>query len=345
MAGDDSSKKRLIIIGVSSFFLVIMLIAVTFSLNIKESNEDGKRSGEISSSMKAIQTLCEPADYKETCEKSLEESAGNATDPRELIQIAFMVAQKQIEEAAKKSATLQELEKDPRAEDALSCCRELMNMSFSELEASIEKFAEFEISQLDDLMADLRTWLSASITYQETCLYGFENTTSDAGEKMKEALKTSMEMSTNSLDILDGFSSELTETQIPGISRRLLQESRHEDESSEFPSWVNPGTRRLLSEPVSKIKPDLVVAKDSSGDFKTIRAALRSIPKRGSNATFVLYIKKGIYREYVEFNKTLDNLMVIGDGSDKTIITGNKNFVDGINTYHTATVGMQASLT
>jgi pectinesterase len=53
----------------------------------------------------------------------------------------------------------------------------------------------------------------------------------------------------------------------------------------------------------------------------------------------VLYIKAGIYQEYIDFNKSMTNLMVIGDGRETTRIVGNKNFVDGINTYHTATVG------
>jgi pectinesterase len=30
----------------------------------------------------------------------------------------------------------------------------------------------------------------------------------------------------------------------------------------------------------------------------------------------------------------------IGEGGKKSVITGNKNFIDGINTYRTATVGM-----
>ncbi|KAJ9185954.1 hypothetical protein P3X46_005522 [Hevea brasiliensis] len=352
MSGDDSgNKKRLAIIGISSILLVAMVIAVTVSVSVNdEDSENGedingknhKSSSEVSASMKAIKAICQPANYKETCEKSLEKSSGNTTDPKELIKIAFKVAQKQINEAAKKSTTLQELEKDPRAQGALSSCKELMKMSISELQSSLMRVADFDISMLDELMADLRTWLSASITYQETCLDGFENTTSDAGQKMKKALKTAMEMSSNGLDIIDGFSSVLSELQIPGISRRLLQDDLpvvgHGDLPSKFPSWVDPGTRRLLGVPASKIKPNIVVAKDGSGDYKTIRAALRSIPKRKTNETFVLYIKQGIYKEYVEFNKTLDNLMVIGDGPDKTRITGNKNFIDGINTYHTATV-------
>lgn len=34
------------------------------------------------------------------------------------------------------------------------------------------------------------------------------------------------------------------------------------------------------------------------------------------------------------------NITMYGDGSQKTIITGNKNFVDGTRTFQTATFGM-----
>ncbi|EEF49911.1 probable pectinesterase/pectinesterase inhibitor 21 [Ricinus communis] len=349
--GEDSKrKKRLAIIGVSSFLLVAMVVAVTVSIgfnNDGESEDDinGKnhKSKEVSASMKAIKTLCQPTYYKQTCERSLAKSAGNTTDPKELIKIAFKLAEKQIDSASKKSLTLLELEKDPRTRGALNSCKELMTMSINELRSSLEKVADFDFSQLDELMADIKTWLSAAITYEETCLDAFENTTTNAGEKMKKALKTAMEMSSNGLDIVSGISSVLTDLQIPGVSRRLLQDdipvAGHGDISQAFPAWIDPGTRRLLSAPPSNIKPDLVVAKDGSGDYKTILEALPQIPKK-SNETFVLYIKEGIYEEYVEFNRSMTNLVVIGDGPDKTRITGSKNFVDGINTYRTATVAV-----
>jgi pectinesterase len=54
----------------------------------------------------------------------------------------------------------------------------------------------------------------------------------------------------------------------------------------------------------------------------------------------VLHIKAGVYQEYLEISKGMINLVVIGDGRENTRIIGNKNFVDGINTFHTATVGM-----
>lgn len=50
-------------------------------------------------------------------------------------------------------------------------------------------------------------------------------------------------------------------------------------------------------------------------------------------------MKEGEYDEQVLIPKKMANITMIGDGSQKSMITGNKNFVDGITTYKTATVG------
>uniref|UniRef100_N1QX70 Pectinesterase n=1 Tax=Aegilops tauschii TaxID=37682 RepID=N1QX70_AEGTA len=73
------------------------------------------------------------------------------------------------------------------------------------------------------------------------------------------------------------------------------------------------------------------------GDFKTIKEALAKVPPK-SASMYVMYIKAGTYKEYVSVGRPITNLVVIGDGDDKTIITGNKNFKMNITTKDTATM-------
>ena len=61
----------------------------------------------------------------------------------------------------------------------------------------------------------------------------------------------------------------------------------------------------LLAGPLPK--PDLVVAADGSGDFKTVQAAVQSIPKTNSERT-VIFIKNGIYREKVRVDASFVTL-------------------------------------
>ncbi|KAJ8752474.1 hypothetical protein K2173_004762 [Erythroxylum novogranatense] len=350
--GDDGKKKkRIAIIGVSSFLLVAMVVAVTVGVGVNNNGKDDedingsshKSTQPISASVKAIKAICQPAEYKKSCEENLKKSAGNTTDPKELIQATFEVAQNYIIKVAEKSTVMQDIEKDPRAREALQECRELMNMSMSELQHSFERIGDFDLSNLDELLADLSTWLTASLTFQETCLDGFDNTTGDAGEKMRSVMKTATQLTSIALDIVSGLSSIFDSMEISGATRRLLTTNSDDElpvlgHDDQFPEWVKFGTRRLLALSVTQIKPDLVVAKDGSGDFKTINEAIMRIGKRKNNATFVLYIKEGVYQEYVSFNHSMDNLIVIGDGGEKTRITGNRNVHDGYTTYGCPTV-------
>ncbi|GMI65589.1 hypothetical protein HRI_000228200 [Hibiscus trionum] len=128
--------------------------------------------------------------------------------------------------------------------------------------------------------------------------------------------------------------------------RRLLQEKKsnldgHTNYVDRHDDYVSVlGKHHLLEEnDPSKLKPDIVVAKDGSGDFKTIEDAIPRIHHNGQKP-FVIYIKEGIYEENIIFNYNMTNIALIGDGKEKTRITGSLDFADGLNTFNTATVAV-----
>lgn len=55
---------------------------------------------------------------------------------------------------------------------------------------------------------------------------------------------------------------------------------------------------------------------------------------------YIIYVKEGVYEETVIVEKKMENVVMYGDGSMKTIVTGSKNFIDGVRTFQTATFGM-----
>ena len=61
-----------------------------------------------------------------------------------------------------------------------------------------------------------------------------------------------------------------------------------------------------------------VVAKDGTGDFETVQAAVDALPG-GNRAPTLLLIKNGVYRERVVVHK--DNLRIVGEDREKTVIT------------------------
>lgn len=342
MGGD---KRNVAIVGVSAMILVAMvIIAVTIdiSYNSNTASLKDKDSAQFKTSMKAIKEICQPTDYKESCIKSLSSVARNRTsDPNELIKIAFKVAIDQLKKASKEPDLLKKAAEDPRTSKALQNCKELMNYAIEDLNSSLKRFEDFGLSEIEGLIQDLKIWLSASMTYQETCLDGFEGAEGDTAEKMKKALQGSSELTSNALAIINEISSFLSSFDLLNVGRRHLSETTVDmDMADSFPSWVSNGRRRLLTTLNSKpIKPNIVVAKDGTGNFTTINAALTTVPKK-SNKTFVIYIKEGVYKENVMIGRSMQNVMMIGNGPTKTKITGNKNFVDGTPTFKTATVGM-----
>ncbi|KAI3679995.1 hypothetical protein L2E82_50732 [Cichorium intybus] len=83
---------------------------------------------------------------------------------------------------------------------------------------------------------------------------------------------------------------------------------------------------------------NLVVAQDGSGDFKTVTEAIKASETRRINTErFVIHVKSGVYKENIVIDQSMNNLTLIGDGIDATVITNARNYVKGYTTADTAT--------
>ncbi|XP_052181327.1 pectinesterase-like [Diospyros lotus] len=102
-----------------------------------------------------------------------------------------------------------------------------------------------------------------------------------------------------------------------------------------------PRRRRLQAEAAEPPgEPDVVVAQDGSGNFETIKEALEaSVKRENDDEKFVIYIKAGIYEEYLVVSDDMKNVMLLGDGIGNTIITGSHCTMEGIyRTWNASTV-------
>ncbi|XP_004506985.1 probable pectinesterase/pectinesterase inhibitor 36 isoform X2 [Cicer arietinum] len=81
------------------------------------------------------------------------------------------------------------------------------------------------------------------------------------------------------------------------------------------------------------------VAHDGSGTYRTIKEAVDALSSMGHNrpGRAIIYVKAGVYNEKVEIGNKLHNVMFVGDGIDKTIVTGNRNVPHGYTTLNSAT--------
>ncbi|KAB1209684.1 Pectinesterase/pectinesterase inhibitor PPE8B [Morella rubra] len=206
---------------------------------------------------------------------------------------------------------------------AISDCLDLLDLSADQLSWSLSAIQnpKGKANSTGDTSSDLKTWLSAALVNQDTCSDGFEGTNSIVKGLI-----------TGGLNQVTSLVQELLTTVHHPVSKspgRKLITSK-----DQFPSWVKSEDRKLLE--ANGIGVDAIVAADGSGNFAKVTDAVLAAPDY-SMRRYVIYIKRGVYREYVEIKKKKWNLMMIGDGMNATVISGNRSFVDGWTTFHTAT--------
>ncbi|XP_073032193.1 putative pectinesterase/pectinesterase inhibitor 45 [Primulina eburnea] len=330
--------RRRITIAIASSVGVLLLAAAAVCAVMYERNQDSSSNQnhgtpsspkQVTTAEKAVKSACEGTDYKQTCENSLLKAVkNNATiQPKDILKASFAVASEEIDKVIKKASSLKF--NDPLKKAAFDDCLVLLNDAKEELNSSISSIEGKDLTKLSSRTPDLNNWLSAVLSYQQTCIDGFPE--GDEKAKFQNFLKISKELGSNALAIVSQLSSISSMFQLPDVKRNLL--TVYDDG---FPSWINQDHQRMLKDDTAKITPNLTVAKDGSGNFTTISAALNAIPQEYTGR-YVIYVKEGIYQENVIVTKEMVNVTMYGDGSQKSIITGSKNFVDGVPTFQTAT--------
>ncbi|KAH7866104.1 hypothetical protein Vadar_015632 [Vaccinium darrowii] len=88
------------------------------------------------------------------------------------------------------------------------------------------------------------------------------------------------------------------------------------------------------------IQSNATVSTDGSGQFTTIQAAIDAAPNM-SVTKYYIWIRAGRYMENILVGNKKHNIVLIGDGMDRTVISGNRSNTTGFSTYETATVGIK----
>lgn len=185
-------------------------------------------------------------------------------------------------------------------------------------------------------MKDGRAWTSAGLAYQYDCWSALKyvNNTSMINETMS-FLNTLIDHTSNALSLMMAY----------------------DVYGDQIASWVPPKTERdgfwegggsaggggggpQLGVPTG-LKADVTVCKGGGCDYATVQEAVNAAPEWGYGRRFVIWVKEGVYEETVRVGLEKQNVVVLGDGMGKTVITGSLNVGQpGISTYNTATFGV-----
>lgn len=89
------------------------------------------------------------------------------------------------------------------------------------------------------------------------------------------------------------------------------------------------------------VNDTVIVGSYGTDNFTSIGEAIAFAPNnsKAEDGYFVIYIREGYYEEYLVVPKHKTNVMLLGDGINKTVITGNHSFVDGWTTFNSSTFG------
>ncbi|KAK9154005.1 hypothetical protein Sjap_001485 [Stephania japonica] len=170
---------------------------------------------------------------------------------------------------------------------------------------------------------DAQSWLSAVLTNYVTCLDSIEGSSLYVLGAELEALA---DRASNALASLSS------------MSRSTSNDEFFELEDG-FPYWVSKRDRKLLSSKANHIKANVTVSKDGNGNYSSITEAVYFAPNK-TKYRYVIHVRKGVYEEVIRIDNNKKNLMIVGDGMELTIITGNLSVIgdENMTTYNSATL-------
>ncbi|KAG9134168.1 hypothetical protein Leryth_019859 [Lithospermum erythrorhizon] len=204
---------------------------------------------------------------------------------------------------------------------ALQDCQSLLSTNLDFLSEAAETIKSSN-KLAGSRSVDIETVISATLTNIQTCLESLNELSSPVLNEISPALtNSSMSCSVSLALFKNGFVSDDSTKR----GRRLLDTRRRLLEFTP-PSGVNITTL-------------VVVNPDGSGNYTTINDAINAAPNntKAGKGYYAIHVVAGVYEENVLIATNKKYLMMIGDGINQTIITGNRSVNDGWTTFNSAT--------
>ncbi|MFQ6638060.1 hypothetical protein Gotur_013932 [Gossypium turneri] len=338
-----NNKRKIVILSVIALTMIVAsAVCAGLVIGLREAGADPVGTQVRRKPTQAISKTCSRTRFPNLCVNSLLEFPGSLTaNEQDLVHISFNMTLQHFSKALFMANSISFVQMDPRVRSAYDDCLELLDDSVDALSRSLSSIIPSQGGGNNGggSPQDVMTWLSAALTNHDTCTEGFDGVSGTVKDQVTDKLKDLSELVSNCLSIFaasggDDFAG------VPIQNRRLL--SADDDlsggnvDEENFPKWLGRKERELLNKPVSGIQADITVSKDGSGTVKTIAEAIKKAPEH-STRRIIIYVKAGRYEEdNLKVGRKKINLMFIGDGKGKTVITGGKSVADHMTTFHTA---------
>ncbi|KAI3787093.1 hypothetical protein L1987_41299 [Smallanthus sonchifolius] len=159
-------------------------------------------SATVTPSSDLVRSSCPHATFPKVCVHTLSLYKGPATTPRELAQAAIKVS---ISRASKASEYLSRLQKeaDRREKGALKDCASQIADSVDDLRNTLSELKELRRGTFRWQMSNAKTWVSAALTNEGTCLDGFKEIEGSVPSDIKRKLTNVAKVTSNALYLIN----------------------------------------------------------------------------------------------------------------------------------------------
>ncbi|WCJ35960.1 Plant invertase/pectin methylesterase inhibitor superfamily protein [Euphorbia peplus] len=180
--------NRKSIIAISAVLLLTLIVSLIIAAAIFDFN-----SGTDLDSAESIRSVCNVTRYPDSCVATI--STANPSvkaDPEAIFKVSIEVSIKEVKNVSSQFRAL-------NSQAAVDDCLSMFDDALSKLNDSL---AIMESALTEMKINDVQTWISAAMTYQQTCLDGLEEMGSTVPEEIKGQLGKCNEVLSNSLAIV-----------------------------------------------------------------------------------------------------------------------------------------------
>ncbi|KAL3579541.1 hypothetical protein D5086_021045 [Populus alba] len=239
---------------------------------------------------------------------------------------------------------------------ALQDCHEFMELNVDFFETISSELVAAE-SMSDVLVERVTSLLSGVVTNQQTCYDGLVQSKSSIAGALSVPLSNVTQLYSVSLALVThSLEKNLKKnkrrkgspqgTVTRGVREPLeaLIKALRKTSSCHESRNCHRG-ERILSDDAGDdgilVKDTVIVSPYGTDNFTTIGDAIAFAPNNSKpeDGYFVIFVREGIYEEYAVVPKNKKNIVLIGEGINRTVITGNHSVIDGWTTFNSSTFG------
>ncbi|XVF11947.1 hypothetical protein REPUB_Repub08aG0072400 [Reevesia pubescens] len=192
-------------ITISAIIVFTLVIGLTLAALMLESSKEPTDADSpllSSNSADSIRTVCNVTRFPDSCFTALSSlNASTKPDPEAIFNLSIQVAITHLSNLSSSLKSLNDLHSQP----ALKDCMNLFDDALSRLNDSISAMkvgSGKDLVLTKEKISDIRTWISAAMSDQETCNDGLEEMGLTVADEVKSQVQSCKESISNSLAIV-----------------------------------------------------------------------------------------------------------------------------------------------